>query len=357
MENYSIIAPSYTVGPEAYKEIPKYCRRCGSKAVVIGGHKAMAAAREKLMAVSAGGGLEITDFVWYGRDCTFEAARALEEMESVGCADMIFAVGGGKAVDTAKLVALDLGKPYFSFPTIASNCAAASSLSIVYQEDGSFCDFVYFLEGARHIFIDTDIIAGAPEQYLWAGIGDTYAKYYEVSLSARGEQLEHNKAVGVNLARMCRETMLEHGEQALKDNRSGVSSYDLEQTALTIIVVTGWVSMLVAHDHTMDYNGGVAHAFFYALCGLPGFEENHLHGAVVGLGVLMLLMIDGQEKECEMLREFNRKVSLPASLEDIGVTVEDVERVADRIIADEDVEHYPYKLTREMILDAARRLS
>ena len=184
MENYSIIAPSYTVGPEAYKEIPKYCRRCGSKAVVIGGHKAMAAAREKLMAVSAGGGLEITDFVWYGRDCTFEAARALEEMESVGCADMIFAVGGGKAVDTAKLVALDLGKPYFSFPTIASNCAAASSLSIVYQEDGSFCDFVYFLEGARHIFIDTDIIAGAPEQYLWAGIGDTYAKYYEVRVES-----------------------------------------------------------------------------------------------------------------------------------------------------------------------------
>lgn len=356
MENYSIIIPSYTVGPEAYKEIPKYCKRCGRRAVVIGGHKAMAAAREKLLAVVEGSGLKITDFLWYGRDCTFEAAKALEEQESVRTADMIFAVGGGKAVDTAKLAALHLGKPYFSFPTIASNCAASSSLSIVYKEDGSFCDFVHFLEGARHIFIDTEIIAKAPDRYLWAGIGDTYAKYYEVSLSARGERLEHFRAVGVNLSRMCLDTMLEHGEQALKDNRAGISSYDLEQAALTIIVTTGWVSMLVARDHTMDYNGGVAHAFFYALCGLPGFEETHLHGVVVGFGVLMLLLIDGQEKECEMLRDFNKKVNLPASLSEIGVTVEDVAKVADRIIVDEDVEHYPYRLTRDMILDAARRL-
>ena len=94
MENYSIIIPSYTVGPEAYKEIPKYCKQWGRRAVAIGGHKAMAAAREKLLAAVEGSGLEITDFLWYGRDCTFEAAKALEEQESVRTADMIFAVGG-----------------------------------------------------------------------------------------------------------------------------------------------------------------------------------------------------------------------------------------------------------------------
>ena len=31
---------------------------------------------------------------------------------------MIFAVGGGKAIDTCKLVSIDFEKPYFSFPTI-----------------------------------------------------------------------------------------------------------------------------------------------------------------------------------------------------------------------------------------------
>ena len=262
MENYSILIPSYTVGPEAYKKVPEYCKTYGRTAVVIGGTKAMAAARDKLLAATQGSEITILDFVHYGTDCTFGTAKILERHPSVQKADMIFAVGGGKAVDTAKLVALDLDKPYFSFPTIASNCAASSSLAIVYNEDGSFCEFVHFLNSARHIFIDTGIIANSPIQYLWAGIGDTYAKYYEVSVSAKGEHLEHYKAAGVSLSRMCIDTMMDHGEQALKDNRAGIPSYDLEQVALTIIVTTGWVSMLVARDHTMDYNGGVAHAFF-----------------------------------------------------------------------------------------------
>ena len=358
MENYSILIPSYTVGPEAYQKVPEYCGAYGKTAVVIGGEKAMAAAREKLLAATAGSGIAILDFVRYGTECTFGAARELERHPSVQSADMIFAVGGGKAVDTAKLVALDLDKPYFSFPTIASNCAASSSLAIVYNEDGSFCEFVHFLNSAKHVFIDTEIIAQSPIQYLWAGIGDTYAKYYEVSVSAKGEHLEHYKAVGVNLSRMCIDTMLDHGEQALKDNRAGVPSYDLEQVALTIIITTGWVSMLVARDHTMDYNGGVAHAFFYGLCSLPDFseDENHLHGVVVAFGVLMLLMIDGREAECEELKAFNRKVNLPTRLSDIGVTVEDVAKAAPEMVKDADLEHYPYRVTEEMLVEAARRL-
>ena len=49
MENYSVQVPPYTVGPEAYKKIEKQCHIYGSKAVVIGGKKAMAAAKEKLL--------------------------------------------------------------------------------------------------------------------------------------------------------------------------------------------------------------------------------------------------------------------------------------------------------------------
>lgn len=356
MENYSILIPSYTVGPECYKKIPEYCSLYGKTAVVLGGEKAMAAAKEKLLTATEGSAVTISDFILYGKECTFEAAKRLEGLEAVQQADMIFAVGGGKAVDTAKLVALDLKKPYFSFPTIASNCAAASSLSIVYYEDGSFRDFVHFLESARHVFIDTEIMAKAPHEYLWAGIGDTYAKYYEVSVSAKGEKLEHFKAVGVNLSRMCMDTLMDHGAQALKDNKAGIASYAFEQAALTIIITTGWVSMLVSRDHTMDYNGGVAHAFFYALCSLPGFDETHLHGVVVGFGVLLLLLLDGQEEEYRRLKAFNKTVDLPTTLQEVGVTLEDVRSVAERIVCDEDVEHYPYRLTVEQIVEAAKKL-
>ena len=46
--------------------------------------------------------ISITDFVLYGSECTFEAAQDLEKLPAVREADMIFAVGGGKAVDTAR---------------------------------------------------------------------------------------------------------------------------------------------------------------------------------------------------------------------------------------------------------------
>lgn len=356
MENYSILPAPYTVGPECYKEVPGFCGRCGRTAVVIGGEKAIAAARPKLEAAIEGSEITILDYLVYGKEATYENAELLEAKKTVKEADMLFLVGGGKAVDTGKLVSIALEKPFFTFPTIASNCAASSAVSIIYNPDGSFRAFVFMDETARHVFIDTEIIAKAPREYLWAGIGDTYAKYYEVAISARDEKLEHFKAMGVNMSRMCMETIVDYGTKALADNDKGIASYELEQTALAIIITTGWVSMLVSKEKTMDYNGGVAHAFFYGLCNLPKFDENHLHGVVVGFGVLILLTMDGRDEECEKLKAFNRTVGLPTRLSEIDVTIDQVAQCAESMTHDEDLEHYPYKVTAEMIVEAARKL-
>jgi glycerol dehydrogenase len=60
-------------------------------------------------------------------------------------ADMIFAVGGGKAIDTCKCLGDKTGLPVFTFPTIASNCACCTSVAIMYKEDGSFLEPYFFL--------------------------------------------------------------------------------------------------------------------------------------------------------------------------------------------------------------------
>ena len=60
----------------------------------------MAAAKDKILASIASSDIDILEFVWFGNECTFETAKHLEESEAVQAADMIFAVGGGKAVDT-----------------------------------------------------------------------------------------------------------------------------------------------------------------------------------------------------------------------------------------------------------------
>ena len=45
-------------------------------------------------------------------------------MPEVQNADMVFGVGGGRAVDTVKILCDRIDKPFFTFPNLASNCAS-----------------------------------------------------------------------------------------------------------------------------------------------------------------------------------------------------------------------------------------
>lgn len=187
----------------------KKCRisavRTAPKAIVIGGEKAMAAAKEDLLAGVAGSDIEITGFLKYGDDVTYEAADALCANPDVQAADMIFAVGGGRATDTCKTAADKLDKPIFTFPTIASNCAAVTLVCVMHKPDRSLAGFHYRKEPAKHAFINLDIISKAPLEYIWAGIGDAFSKAYEPSFSAMNDELDHSNMIGVDLAKHCGE--------------------------------------------------------------------------------------------------------------------------------------------------------
>ncbi|MBS5724681.1 MAG: iron-containing alcohol dehydrogenase, partial [Clostridiales bacterium] len=190
MTDYSITLPSYTVGANAFDKIPSICKRAGRRAVIIGGRRALAAAEQSIRD-AMGQEVSAPPALFYGGEASEENIAALAACEEVLQADMIFAVGGGKALDTCKALAQQTDKPVFTFPTIASTCAATTAVSILYHADGSF-SHPYFLEGSpAHAFVNTQILAAAPDRYMWAGMGDTYAKFYESSISSRGETLPH----------------------------------------------------------------------------------------------------------------------------------------------------------------------
>ena len=127
--------PSYTIGADAYDSVPGICVAFGTTAVLIGGEKSRAAA-EPALRKSCEGKLEILGSFQYGDNSTFEAAAALEAITEVQQADMIFAVGGGRAVDTAKIAAEHLDKPIFTFPTLCSNCAPVTAVCVVPEASG-----------------------------------------------------------------------------------------------------------------------------------------------------------------------------------------------------------------------------
>lgn len=356
MSHYSIFLPSYTIGEDPYKEIGTICRPYGTTAVAIGGHKAMAAAKEALEEASDQGKIRILQYLWYGGECSYENLEALRAQPAVGQADMIFAVGGGKAMDTAKALADLLGKPVFSFPTIASNCSACTSVSIMYHPDGSFYKPFFFEKPPVHAFIHLGIIARSPKRYMWAGMGDTYAKYFESTMSSRGEELSHYLRLGVAVSSMCLEPILTYGEKALEDDHEGRISKELEQVVLAIVVSTGIASILLTKDQIIDYNIGLGHAVFYALTSFPHIEKGHLHGEVVSYGILILLLVDGQEEMFEKLYRFSRSVKLPVCLADMEIAAKELDQVIDKTLEMKDIDHNPYRITKRMLADAFQTL-
>lgn len=356
MDNYTMLLPNYTIGAKCYDEICRFCAPYGKKAVIIGGHKALAAVEKKIREAVEGSSVEIIGTLWYGGESSYENVDKLIKSAEVEEADMIFAVGGGKALDTCKCIGDKISKPVFTFPTIASNCSCCTSVSIMYSEDGGFLHPYFFLQPPVHAFINTQIMCEAPYKYLWAGMGDTYAKYYEATMSARGDELEHYTEMGVTISKMCAGPVLRYGAKALEDNKNKICSEEFKEVALAVTAVTALASIYLTRDHTPDYNSGMAHAVFYTLTAVKNIEENHLHGEVVAFGVLICLLIDGQNDEFEKIYKFNKNVGLPTSLDDIEISEEQIEALIPKMPDMSDIRHNPYKITEEMIREAFERL-
>ena len=307
--------PGYTVGPDAYEDIVNICSAYGKKAAIIGGRKALAAAEPQIRKAVEGSGIEIIGTFWYGGEASRENMDMLRPQ--VADADMIFAVGGGKAIDTCKVLAHETNRPFFTFPTIASTCASCTSLGIVYHPDGSLREYSFSKIPPNHIFINTEIIANAPARYLWAGMGDTMAK------------------------------------QAMADCEAHRVTPELTEIIEAIIISTGYVSNFVQ----VDYTTGMAHAMYNGFTILPSTEEyHHLHGEVVSYGILVMLTADKQYAERDRLLAFNRSIGLPTHLADIHARPEDLPAVTEKALAGIDVRVWPYPVAQQMLIDAVMEL-
>lgn len=312
----------YTVGEDCFTELPTALAEYGAKKVaIIGGKRALAAALPGIEAALEGTDVEVLETRVYGTNST--RANISKVVNSPACqeADVLIACGGGKALDTVKTAAIELKKIVFTVPTICSNCSAATAIAVVYNDDGSLEGYSYPNRPA-HIFINPKIIAEAPAEYFWAGVGDALSKQPEVEYATSAGNLEHTAGLGLALAHTCSEPLFTYGVQGLEDVRQNLSSEAVKQIALDIVVNTGYVSNLT-NQNDYYYNSSVAHAFYNATCSIPR-EGTYLHGEVVSLGVLVLFAYTGDTENLERYAAFNKQMGLPVTLEQVGLTEADI---------------------------------
>ena len=110
------------------------------------------------------------------------------------------------------------------------------------------------------------------------------------------------------------------------------------------------------HRNYISNNRTIFYNFIYALTSYPHIEENHLHGEVVGFGILILLLVDENEEMFKTMFDFNRSISLPTCLKDIEISESDLDKLVPMVCAMKDIDHNPYKITEEMVLKAFKRL-
>ncbi len=354
MKAYQVNFPAYTVGSDAYQSVNEVCNSVGQNVLLLGGEKALLAGETLLRASINPSQIQINFVHCYGHDCTKANMEQWANFAKEEKITAIFAMGGGKALDTAKGAAFLAGIPVFTFPTIAATCAATTKLSVVYKDDGSFDEFAFYDMPPKHCFIDLNVIAHAPSHYFRAGIGDTIGKYFECHFSARNDVLDHSSLLGRQISNLCYEPLLLYGKLALEDCKKNLVSEALTQATLAIIVSTGLVSLLVLDE----YNCAIAHSVYYGLVILPGFEENYLHGDVVAYGVLVQLLVDGERDKAVEVKNFMQSLGMPTTLKEMQEDIfnqsarEAYKGVLREIVDGPDMSHIPYPVSEDMIWNA-----
>ena len=273
---------------------------------------------------------------------------------------MVFGMGGGRAIDETKEIAELAGKPLFTFPTVASNCAPVTAIGVFYKEDGSVDNYFLPKEPPIHSFIDTKVISESPDDYFWAGIGDALSKQPEVELSSRDLDLPHTPLMGRALAVSCERPLFDYSAKALDDKRTRTSSYELEQVILDIIVSTGLVSNMTtnlgAEKGAYYFNSSTAHAFYNAYTGIGEAAERHLHGEVVSFGVLVLKAFDDKPEELKKFAALNVCLGLPTTLAELECPESALAGIVERAQKTNEWGRAPYGFSPERfeqaILDA-----
>ena len=163
-------------GPGALSSLGQFCKTQGTKAFVLGGRTALAKTEGILCASLAQAGVEIVAVEWYGGECSRENIQRLADAAAAHQADVIVAVGGGKALDTGKAVGAERQLPVVTVPTIAATCAAVTPLSVLYNGKGEFAGNLFLDDCPIGTIVDTSIILDTPVSWLIAGMGIRWPK-------------------------------------------------------------------------------------------------------------------------------------------------------------------------------------
>ncbi|MDA0674429.1 MAG: iron-containing alcohol dehydrogenase family protein [Cyanobacteria bacterium] len=324
--------------------------RLGQRPLVTGGDRTLAIAAPGLETALR----DLTPVqVPYGPDCSEAALAHLRSAAQAHAADVIIGVGGGKALDAAKLLAHQLRLPVVTVPTSAATCAAWTALSNIYSDTGAFLYDVTLDRCPDRLVLDYDLVATAPVRTLVAGIGDALAKWYEASVSS-GTSDQTLIIAAVQQARVLRDILFQKTAAAL----TAPGGPDWREVVDATVLMAGVMGGLGgAQCRTV-----AAHAVHNGLTHLSA-SHGTLHGEKVAYGILVQLRLEEMGLDTSLaatarqqLLQFYQAVGLPQTLADLGmgeISLTDLHHAATVACREgSDIYHLPFAVQPEALVGA-----
>jgi len=345
------VAPAKVIrGSQILTEAEFAIANLGSRPLIVGG-RTLGVTQARVQPILQQKRLHFTQ-ASYAPDCSEASLEALRTAAKEHKADVIIGVGGGKALDTAKLVAQQLQLPVVTIPTSAATCAAWTALSNVYSDEGAFRYDVALSNCPDLLILDYDLIQTAPQRMLVAGIGDAIAKWYEASVSS-GHSEQTLIISAVQQARVLRDILFQKSVAALQEPGSEVWREVVDATVLLAGVIGGLGG---AQCRTV-----AAHAVHNGLTQISGHSS--IHGEKVAYGILVQLrleeMVIGNQLAAaarQQLLKFYAEIGLPKNLGDLGlgnITLSELQRSAEIALApNSDIHRLPFKVPLEQLMAA-----
>lgn len=342
----------YIQGPGEFDQLATYAGMLGTRAIALIDGFLFESLGQRLEAVYAAAGSGCKTLRFGGECCEEEFTRLADEVKSFQ-ADVLLGVGGGKTMDTIKIVANELGLPLVIVPTSASTDAPTSAMSVVYTKDGVYVKNVRHKRHADLVLMDSEIVAKAPIRLFVAGMGDALATYIEALANEQsdaanfiGKGYRRTKA-SLAISKMCYDILLRDGVNAKTALENSARSEAVENVieANTLLSGLGFENAGLA----------CAHGIHSGLTEIPSTHK-YFHGEKVAFGILCQLALENAPVDLvEEVIGFMLAVGLPCTLADLDVdpTEENLRAIARNTAVDNKlIQAEPVVITEDVVYNA-----
>ncbi len=322
----------YVQGPGALRELATLVPMYGRRPFILADTAVLGSLRAQLEALlrPCVDGLEFAEF---SGECSAAQIDAMAGRAAAAKSDVVVAIGGGKAIDTAKGVRILRGGGIIVVPTVASNDAPTSRLAIVYTDDHVLKEVRLMPTNPDAVVVDTSIIARAPRRFFVAGIGDALTKKFEAEQCFNSCGMNFYKArpaaLAVSIADQCYQVIRRDAIASL----AAVDCKEPDAAFENVVEATILLSGLGFESGGLS----IAHSLTRGFSALPSLN-GALHGEQVAFGLLAQLCLEQRSPGflADMVAFF-RAVGLPTSLKGMGFSgnVQDgIRTIAERSIAE-----------------------